>query len=324
MKKIILGLVVLLSVFLVSCDLVDVNKDSETVEITHTVTINGVRTEVTEEFRVNPKVVGTLVQEFADIVISLGQEKMGISKLGLVKGSSLPPVLSSFENDSLYPNLGTAKTPSKDDILLFSPDLIILGGRTAGFYEEYKNDFPNTDILDISNTSFSVDAMEQIYRNIAKIFPSIEEELLGKLDVILNGFENIRNNFKNKTVLILGINGDNISSFGAKSRFGFIYNELGFNNPDPLNVATESHGKQISVEEISRINPDVIIAYDRAVIESSGSASIDLVAKNTLVLQTTAGKNNEIYMLDSYAWYLLPGGIISSNQMITDLNQLLA
>lgn len=109
----------------------------------------------------------------------------------------------------------------------------------------------------------------------------------------------------NDALTILSI-GDNISAFGAKSRFGAIYNDFGFIET-VKNIKTGTHGDVISYEFIREADPKNILVIDRN--------SLD----NDLVKATTAYKNQKITFLDVDAWYLAMSGVTATEKMVNEI-----
>ena len=102
------------------------------------------------------------------------------------------------------------------------------------------------------------------WRNIGKIF-NIEdkvEQKITKLDAQFKAIRDYNQAHNNDALTILSI-GDNISAFGAKSRFGAIYTDFGFTET-VKNLKTGTHGDVISYEFIREANPKNILVIDRS------------------------------------------------------------
>lgn len=326
MKKVFLFLVTTIMAFaLIACEGLNIGGDQDLerndVEITHTITTGGVKKEVTQTFKTNPRVVATFALEVADVFKEVGLKNTGIQIFGLAKGESLTPSLNEFAADT-YPNVGTLFEPNYEVLGLMIPDLIILSGRASGTYDALKEAFPNADILDVSNANpHSFLKQQEVFLNLGKLFTNLTDILNSKINEFKIAYEAISTNFPDKNVLFLMVNGDSISAYGIGSRFGFIYSELGMTPADKDGVILEAHGKTVNAEYISAVNPDIIMLFDRAQATGGSTSSLDLVTNNQLVKETKAGINKDIYILNPAAWYILPGGITSTYQMIADLNQ---
>ena len=326
MKKLFLSAIALvLTIVLIGCgELGNSELPREDVEVTQTVTTGGKKETITTTVKTNPRVVATFALEFADIVQELGIEKSGITLFGLAKGNGLDEALNAFSSD-VYPNVGTLFLPNYDALDLMMPDLIILGGRASSTYDEIKAKYPNVDILDISNANpYSFETQKQVYNNLGKIFTNLTSDLNAQIEKFETAYNTIKSNFPEKNVLFLLVNGDQISQYGKGSRYGFIFEELGFTPADESGIILEAHGKTVNAEYVSAVNPDVIFIFDRTTATEGSAGSIDNVVNNALIKATNAGKTNSIIVLDSYAWYILPGGIKATETMIKDLNKVFA
>ncbi|WP_025725197.1 ABC transporter substrate-binding protein [Acholeplasma granularum] len=297
-------------------------------KITHTISSqNGLDNEgnpvyikenIEENIRVNPKVVVSFSLDIADIFMNIGMDKLNLMRFGIPK-SNLPETLNMFDSN-MYPNVGTLFEPNYDALDLILPELIIIGGRSSNLYDTLSQKYPNADILDVSNTIFSFETQNQVFTNLGNIFPQIKETLDNYLLEFNTRKETIKSLNHSKNALFVLLNNADISIFGAGSRYGVIYDEFGFTPSDPNLKTLESHGNIVSFEYISQVNPQTIFILDRAqAVESSGS--INLFINNQLVKNTVAGKNSDIYVLEPFSWYILPGGITSTLQMLDDIEQ---
>lgn len=273
----------------------------------------------TSSVRINPKVVVTFALEIADIFKVVGLEHTGITYFGLPK-ANLPQSISEFESN-IYPNTGTLFEPNYDTLDLMMPDLIIIGGRSANLYETLKTLYPNTDVIDVSNTTFSFEKQREVIETLQLILPKISDKLAIEQTNIDTKLLALQAKLTGQNALFLQVNGDQISVFGLGSRYGVIYNEFKFTPSDPNLQTLETHGNVVSFEYVSEVNPQIIFLMDRsAAVGSSGA--LDQIMTNALVKNTTAGRQNDMYVLDPMSWYILPGGIQSTLQMIADIEQL--
>lgn len=329
MRKFILSLVVALSVsLLVGCVNVidDKDKNLDTITITQEVTIANSRTDenakkqtVSEVVPVNPKHVVVFDYGILDIIDEIGLDVLGIEKLAVVN-SNLPTYLDEYKKD-IYGLAGASLfEPSFDELDLFDADLIIISGRSAWAYDSLKKELNGVAVISLAvdNTNYlesvlkNIDILKQIFDDLP-IFDTMKTELETKTEAL-----NLQASTSNLRSLIVMTNGTQISGYGIGSRFGFIHNELGFTAAD-ANFGqgdANTHGDSISFEYISELNPDVIFVVDRTAATSTDTSSQVLDVE--LVNQTNAGKNNQVILLDSTAWYLVSGGYNSTLTMLAD------
>lgn len=321
MRKIIIFLITLsLPLLLISCNVGEGDDLRAKVEISHLVTTDGViNTEVTEEVVLNPKVVAVFDLSFIDIIDYIGIDKFNISNLSLVKGS-LPNYLSHY-NSKEHQNVGTLFDVDFEALDFILPDLIVIGGRSAVHYDVLKDKYPVSTILDISNTTFSLKRLARTVNNIGSIFPAVKLELDNAYSDIVNKINNISNVVEAYDASVLMVTSDEYSVYGRGSRFTTIFDDFSFEVNDP-NLQTENaHGHIIDSEYFSNNDPSIIFFIDRGFATGEADPGVERAMKNPYIQATKAGQNNHLYQLDANAWYILPGGITATNQMIIDINQ---
>lgn len=301
----------------------------EDVEITHTVTsgaltneaqtgwTGGSRVQVTQTFKTNPAVVAIFAYDVLDILDTVGIAQTSIMDLGIPK-SNVPTYLNAYDRVDVI-NVGTLFIPDWDALDLFMPDLIIIGGRSAGAYDQLKANYPDTDILDVTTVQGEyIESMTRNAMNLAKIFPSVSDDINDKLNELTADIVLIKEEVKTYEALFVMVNGESLSFYGPTGRFAVLYDEFGFIPADANAEEGGSHGNVIGYEYVAAVNPQILFLLDRGAA-IGGSSTIDQVKENQLILGTDAGKNNFIFTLDPIAWYISPGGFQSTQQMIADL-----
>src|SRR5690625_2123053 len=331
-KYIVITVTIFLTFILVSCkkELLNDKSHYERVKINHTVskfqTMDGKnevfkRVEMTEEFYIEPKKVITFSLGVADTFNYFGLSKLGIQTFGIPKDqTSLPNMLKEF-NDKKYYDVGTLFEPDFSMIELINPDLIILDGRTAKYYEKLKKDYQYINVLDASLTTYEVVEQEKVFNNLSKIFPQIEEELNDFIELFKSKFSLIEEQTRNYSAMLLQLNGKLISAaVSNKGRYGLLYKEFGFKFKKISGLNLEnSHGTaEISKESIKKVNPEVIFIMDRNLIVE-GVKSDDTFLKEDLLKDVDAIKDNYVYYLNPESWYTISGGINATNNMIDDI-----
>lgn len=278
-----------------------------------------------EMFYVNPKRVVVYSLGVADIFNYLGLDLLDIQVFGLPKGGQpLPPSLKVFESKD-YHDVGTLFIPDKNSLDLINPDLIILDSRTSNLYEELKKEYPNSDILDLSISIYSLEKQKENFSKLKLIFTSIGTRLDKVLNEFQKDFEMIKSFSQKHKALFMQITGKTIGvSNGKTGRFGLIYNEFGFLEADPNgNILTESsHGSTEvnALEYVSKVKPEVIFILDRNLIVSNEESDLEFL-KDLKNFNVPAIDNDYIFFLDPYAWYTITGGIDSTYQTISDVQK---
>ena len=263
----------------------------------------------------NPKNV--VVMDFG---ILDAMDALGIEVAALPLSSSLPEYLSKYQNEETYTNIGSLKEIDLEKIFEVEPELIIIGGRQASYYEELSKIAPTVQL--------SVDASD--YMNsfttnmnyLGEIFGK-EEEVAKKLETIEASMKEISEKAATKDVngLIVLANGDAFSVYGKGSRFGIIHNEFGIKPVDET-IEVSTHGQNASFEYIVEQNPDYLFIIDRTVA-TSGEGSAAAMFDNELIHSTDAYKNGRIVYLDPVVWYTSGGGFTSTEIMLEEVSNAL-
>lgn len=245
-------------------------------------------------------------------------EVLGIDGVvGVPKAGTIPEYLNEYKGDE-YANVGGLKEPDLEKINELKPDLIIINGRQHSFYDKLSEIAPT-----ISLGKEDGKYMESFTHNmtvLGDIFNK-EEKVKEELDKINEKITTINKEVTEKgyKATTLMVSEGNLSVFGADSRFGLIYNNLGFKNTDE-NVKAADHGQDISFEYIASQDTDYMFVIDKSVISAnSNEKPAKEVLNNDLINKTSMAKNNNIVYLDTHSWYLSDGGIISTNKMLDEI-----
>ena len=254
------------------------------------------------ELKKNPKRVVVFDYGVADILKNLGVDAV----VGLPKNGKMPEILSNYSDDK-YTNVGSLKETDFEAVESLNPDLIIIGGRQAAPTvnlavdgQDYMNSF-KTVVTDLGNLFDKQDeakkAIDEIEAKIAKVNKTVTE--------------------KGLTASVVMANEGSISTFSAKSRYGLIYNGLGFTEADK-NIDDSTHGQQVSFEYFLENKSDYVFVVDRGAVTGKGEAASKLF-DNEVMNKTEVAKNGNIVYLNSVIWYTMTGGIESTNQMIDEI-----
>lgn len=317
MKKLIkLSATLLLSLGLFACGANTENTNTETTTQTaeqttqETITISHSRGEST--IKLNPQKVVVFDMGMLDIMKNLDIDAEFALPL-----NGVPSYITGYE-DAL--NVGDLKEPNFEEIYTFKPDVIFISGRQADFYDQF-NEIAPTVYVDLDYKNYMEDLKTNL-TNIGKLFDKEQlamekyDELMAKIDEAKQKVDKI----DDKALIIL-TNGGKLSVYGPGSRFGLIYDFLGYKEADE-NIYEEgeeipTHGKEISYEYISQINPDILFVVDRdSVVGGEGNAATTL--DNDLIKNTNAYKNDKIVMLNAEYWYIAPGGLTALNNMVDE------
>ena len=263
------------------------------------------------ELKKNPKRVVVFDYGVADILKNLGVDAV----VGLPKNGKMPEILSNYSDDK-YTNVGSLKETDFEAVESLNPDLIIIGGRQAEDIDSFKEIAPTVNL--------AVDGQD--YMNSFKTVVTDLGNLFDKQDEAKKAIDEIEAKIAkvNKTVTEKGLtasvvmaNEGNISAFSAKSRYGLIYNGLGFTEADK-NIDDSTHGQQVSFEYFLENKSDYVFVVDRGSVTGSGESAKSLFDNEIMNKTEVAQKDNVVY-LNSVIWYTMTGGIESTNQMIDEI-----
>ena len=263
------------------------------------------------ELKKNPKRVVVFDYGVADILKNLGVDAV----VGLPKNGKMPEILSNYSDDK-YTNVGSLKETDFEAVESLNPDLIIIGGRQAEDIDSFKEIAPTVNL--------AVDGQD--YMNSFKTVVTDLGNLFDKQDEAKKAIDEIEAKIAkvNKTVAEKGLtasvvmaNEGSISVFSAKSRYGLIYNGLGFTEVDK-NIDDSTHGQQVSFEYFLENKSDYVFVVDRGAVTGKGEAASKLF-DNEVMNKTEVSKNGNIVYLNSVIWYTMTGGIESTNQMIDEI-----
>lgn len=263
------------------------------------------------ELKKNPKRVVVFDYGVADILKNLGVDAV----VGLPKNGKMPEILSNYSDDK-YTNVGSLKETDFEAVESLNPDLIIIGGRQAEDIDSFKEIAPTVNLA-VDGQDY-MNSFKSVVTDLGKLFDK-EDEAKKAIDEIEAKIEKVNKTVKEKglTASVVMANEGNISAFSAKSRYGLIYNGLGFTEVDK-NIDDSTHGQQVSFEYFLENKADYVFVVDRGAITGKGDSASKLF-DNEVMNKTEVAKNGNIVYLNSVIWYTMTGGIESTNQMIDEI-----
>ena len=275
---------------------------SETITITHQLGETPITT--------NPQKVVVFDYGILDALDSLGVNVTGVVQSGL------PDYLTKYAGEE-YSSIGTLKEPDMEAIFALTPDLIIISGRQADYYEELNKIAP-TIHLGIDNADYlgsfknNMDILGQIFGK--------EKEVASKVEEIEKAIAELNAKVTEKNIngLITLANDGAFSVYGQESRFGIIHKEFGV-TPVDTTIDAGTHGQKATFEYVAEKNPQYLFVVDRAAV-TGGNTSAKELFDNELVARTDAYKNDNIVYLDPTIWYTSVGGFTSTLRMVEEVD----
>lgn len=236
---------------------------------------------------------------------------LGIHPKGVPNKARVDYLEEVFKEGS---NVGTLFEPDMEKLNSIQPEAIIIGGRMAAKYDELSKIAP---VVDMTNSGVNIERAQALLKEYGTLFG--KEEKAVELSKNLSAeVEKTKEVLKNKgNALMIMVNGQKVSSFGDKSRFGYLFNDFGL-IPADKSESDARHGNPVSFEFIREMNPDWIIVLDRTSAVGGKGDSAKAVLENSLLKDIKAFKNHHVIYLDNSS-YLASGGY---HQMMVELKLL--
>lgn len=255
-----------------------------------------------------------------DTIDALGA---GENVVGTV-AKSVPTWLSDDDgiDYSTLTSVGSLKEPDMEAIAKLDPDLVVVGARSSGFYEEFSKMFPTintTHSWDVENYSTTVpDSIRTVGQ--AVDYDAEADKLASDLEALLAEYKGMG---KDKgAALVVMSNAGEISLHDARSRWAPIYDVFGFTEAYERDEADEGHkGEKVSFETVKEINPDWLFVLDRdaAVGKAEAGETAKQVLDNELIHGTTAWQKEQVVYLSPERWYIVMTGATNFPAMLTEI-----
>lgn len=227
-------------------------------------------------------------------------------------GTRYPDYMERYQSDQYF-NAGGYFEPDFERINASQAELIIAGGRARDAAPELSRITHTIDLgLEFGDVVSGIETQLNVLGQI-----SGEEARAAEIfDNFTSRIGSVREKSADAgTAMVVMIVGGRLSAYGTGSRFGFIYDELGFQPAMDLeNRGT--HGNPMSFELLLRADPDWLFVFSRdQAIGEDGAQSATQVLDNELVHSTSAHQEEQIVILDSSAIYIA-GGVNAYLQLI--------
>lgn len=241
---------------------------------------------------------------------------------------SVPDYLEEHLAEDAF-NAGTLFEADIIEIESQQPDLIVIGGRSSALYEDLSEIAPTVDL------SLRGSYTENLERNATFLGEVLgaEDEAAAAIAEVEAGIEEARAVTADAgTGLGIMVSGGELSAMapagddasGRGARGGLIYDAFGV-QPVVEDIEAATHGEPISFEFLLETDPDHLWVVDRdAATGAEGAQPAAAVLDNEIVAQTKAAQEGNIVYLDPTAWYIVFGGIETTQRMIDDVMSIAA
>ena len=211
--------------------------------------------------------------------------------------------------------VGTVFEPDLEALNAMQPQAILVGSRMAKKYEALSSIAPTLDMtIDTANI---YESSKQRLHDLGALFGKSDQaaKLQGNIDELIEETKPLTKD-KGKGLVVM-VNGNKLSAYGDKSRYGFIHTVLDIPMADNQ-IADARHGQPVSFEYIQKTNPDWLFVLDRGAAIGEDGASAKAVLDNPLVAQTNAWSKGQVVYLSPDS-YLAFGGYYQWMQDLTTI-----
>lgn len=286
----------------------DVSSESETTERT-TVEITDAHGTVTVP--VNPKNVVALDNRTFETLADWNIELTAVPKAVMLSDSP-------YVTDENVQDIGNHREPNLEILAAANPELVIVGQRFSGYYEDIKKLVPNAVVIDLNvdveETSTPgeslVNGFKETTRTLGEIFDKNEEaeQLVAELDQAIEKAKSAYNG--TDTIMSVIVSGGDIGFSAPHSGrvFGPLYDIFGWTPALEVDdTSTDHQGDEISVEAIAQSNPDWLLVLDRdapisGLAENEKVPAQDVIDNSPALQNTTAVSEEQIVYapIDTY------------------------
>lgn len=253
-----------------------------------------------------------------DLGIALSLDALGV-EMAAIGGLPIdvPEPYADVVDDPSLTDVGTAFEPDLESINALSPDLILLGGRSASFYDDLSGIAPTVDLTADTSLDF-LDSARTTHETLGAIFGVSDEVEAALADAEERWSALAEPAAAVGPTLFVMTNGAEVSAYGPGSRFGLVY-DAGFTPAEFQLDTTAEHGDAISFEFILEASPDVLFVLDRGAATGQSDQAALSVLDNDLVAATPAWQNDRVVVVDAFAWYIATGSLPALEVMLDDL-----
>ena len=270
------------------------------------------------EVKTNPKKIVVMDFGVLDTLDTLGVEP----ELLATPKQYTPKYLSKYTGEDIK-DVGQMKQPNLEKVAELKPDLIIMSGRQAPYYDKLAEIAPTIN-LSVANDGY-MDALHSQMTILGQIFQKEDKAEMEYQALFAKVMETRRlaQESGKKSLMIITV-GNKINAYGPGMRFGFLYDKTSLDLPTVMekseSVGVKSPGgKVISYEYIKERNPDYILVIDRNAATNQGGVTAKDLFDVDILKSTNAYKNNKIIYVTPDLWYLANNGYTGTMMMLDEI-----
>ncbi|QOR69744.1 ABC transporter substrate-binding protein [Ruania alkalisoli] len=274
--------------------------------------------ETSVEAPVNPETIVAFDIASLDTVGALGGEIAGAPL------DNVPDYLTGYLAEDAF-NAGTLFEADLVEIEAQQPDLILVSGRSSALWEDLNEIAPT---VDLSPAGTYLETLERNTEFLGQVLGA-EEDAAEAVESLNSQIEDVRAQAAELgTGLGLMVSGGSLSALAASGgteggftyRSGIMYDVFGV-QPVIEDIQGATHGEPVSFEFVLEQNPDHLFVIDRdQAIGTEDAQAAAEVLDNDIINETVAAQNEQIHYLNPVAWYIVYGGLDTTQVMIDDIS----
>jgi len=223
----------------------------------------------------------------------------------------------SYKTDDSVEDVGSHNDPNLEVIAAVNPDIVIVGQRFAGRYDEIKALVPNAVVINLnfdvsveaqSSADNLVNGFKDFTLALGQIFDKNAEaaQIVADFDASIASAKAAYNG--TDTIMTVIVSGGNIGFSAPLSGrvWGPLYEIFGWTSSLYVDGAGSDHqGDDISVEAIAQSNPDWIFVLDRDAMNASADGYVpayDVIANAPALANITAVTENQMVFAPNDAY----------------------
>jgi len=207
----------------------------------------------------------TLISKLPERVVAFDMseldtlDQLGAPVVGIAK-DYVASFLVKYRDDPNIMDVGTTIQPNLERLHALKPDLILISPLQAQSYAELSQIAPTVyDDVDLTNQhgNFITTAKNHL-TSLGRIFGKEElaRQKVAQMDAKVEQTRRVTEGRPEKALIVLHNNGA-FTSYGVKSRYGFVFDTLGV-KPASSDIEAGLHGQPISNEFIQQADPDIL------------------------------------------------------------------
>ncbi len=249
-------------------------------------------------------------------------DQLGAPVVGIAK-DYVASFLTRYRDDTNVADVGTTIQPNLERLHALKPDLILISPLQAQSYKELSQIAPTVyDDVDLTNKKGNFIATAKAHLTLlGRILdkPELARQKVAEMDATVEQTRQVTAGRPEKALIVLHNNGA-FTSYGVKSRYGFVFDTLGVKPASP-DIEAGLHGQPISNEFIQQADPDILYVIDRTAVMEHRPA-LDLKSlDNPLLRKTKAWNNGRVIFVDAQTWYLCTASVTCLNRMADEVVQ---